>query len=195
MQYTNNLLKTCLLLSALMLSTLSVARAATEDAAAQPLKITETFDDKLPKVCQDKLIYLVKDLVGPKKHRVLRHALDNKSYRAFILLQYNDQDSHVNLTAVPDGDDCLVSYTESFELDAPCTEARDSLFKRWALLGQLSDTSFFLRYDFPRKKETLPANEADRKMAVMTQTRHGKGCLITRKQNNVVYVGGEQDEK
>lgn len=146
-------------------------------------------ETNLPQSCKNILMNFAEELIGPKKHRILRNPTPHSPFfEAFMLLRYNDRDSHVNFTAVPTENGCEVNYSESFEIDVPCMGAREALFKRWQLMGKLSDTTFVMRYDFPRDKETLPKNENDRATAYLSQTRNGEGCLITKKQQHIKVV-------
>ncbi len=157
----------------IILSLLPVYQAAAE--SKMPLVLAET---NLPKNCKNILLDFSKELIGPKKHRILRHPNPHVPFfQAFILLSYNDQDSHVLLTAIPMGQRCEVSYKESFEINIPCMDAREALVKRWQMIGKLSNTTMVMRYDHPRDKKSLPTNEDDRAVAYLTQTRRGESCL------------------
>ncbi len=162
---------------------------AVSQVAAQskmPQVLTET---NLPPACKNILLDFAETLIGPKKHRILRNPTPHAPFfQAFMLLSYNDQDSHVLFTAVPTDESCEVSYSESFEIDASCMETREALFKRWQLIGKLSETTLVLRYDHPRDKKTLPLDENDRASAYLTQTRNGKACLVTRKQHHIQAI-------
>ncbi|MBS9777355.1 MAG: hypothetical protein KGV50_01200 [Gammaproteobacteria bacterium] len=154
-----------------------------------------TADSKMPKAlaetnlssnCKEIITNFSEDIIGPKKHRILVHENPHAPFfQAFILLGYNDQDSHVTINAVPMGKQCEVSYKESFEINVPCDGAREALFKRWQLIGKLSNTTMVLRYDHPRNKKILPANEKDRAFAYLTQTRRGESCLVTKQQQHI----------
>lgn len=136
--------------------------------------------------CKQTLVALAEEIIGPKEHRIIENKVtDSNIFEAFILLSYNDQESHLNFTAVPTAKGCKVSYSESFDVRTPCVEARESLFKRWRMLGKLSQTTTVFRYDFPRNKKQLPENENDRATAYLTQTRRGTSCLVTRKRQNI----------
>ncbi|PID65604.1 MAG: hypothetical protein CR975_06500 [Gammaproteobacteria bacterium] len=143
----------------------------------------------LPGACKAPLIKAAAVIIGPKRHRILHNKTSHSPiFEAFVLLTYNDQESHLNFTAVPTEAGCEVSYRESFEINTPCIDAREALFKRWQVLGKLSDTTMVLRYDSPRKKEQLPADEDDRATAYLTQTRQGVSCLVTKKQQHIQSV-------
>lgn len=138
---------------------------------------------ELSAACQYKINALSQALIGEKQHRILRQSVaGSDTAQFFVLLSYNDQDSHVSFTAVPQGEDCEVHISESFELPASCVDARQALFKRWAMLGRLNDTTIVMRYDHPRDKSQLPADIDARATAILTQTQHGKYCLISKKQ-------------
>lgn len=172
------------LLSTVLLSTLLLA----QDANLSPSKFAQVIHvTKLPKVCQSKLIRIADNFIGKKKHRILEHNVsDSDAFHAFILLSYNDQDSHVSYTAIPsENGDCQVNMNESFELPAPCPDARNSIFKRWEMLGRLDEHTIVVRYDHPRKKEERLADENARAMGFLTQTRRGTSCLVTRQQQNM----------
>lgn len=140
----------------------------------------------LPPACKNILLDFAERMIGPKAHRILVTATPHTPFfEAFMLLSYNDQDSHVRFTAIPTATGCEVSYSESFEIDTPCMGAREALFKRWQILGKLSNTTMVMRYDFPRNKKALPENEADRATAYLTQARGGKSCLVTKKQHHI----------
>lgn len=173
-------------LSRLSQMSVVVAALATAGASAQSKMPQVLPETNLPQSCKNILIEFAEELIGPKKHRILRNPTPHSPFfEAFMLLSYNDQDSHVNFTAVPTEKGCEVSYSESFEIDTPCMGAREALFKRWQLVGKLSDTTFVMRYDFPRDKKTLPENENDRATAYLSQTRNGAGCLVTKKQQHI----------
>lgn len=159
---------------------------ATGYAAAQskmPQVLTET---NLPQNCKNILLNFAEELIGPKKHRILQTPNPHAPFfQAFMLLSYNDQDSQVLFTAIPMGQNCEVSYSESFEIDTPCMGAREALFKRWQIIGKLSDTTMVMRYDHPRDKKTLPVKKEDRAMAYLTQTRRGEACLVTKQQQHI----------
>ncbi len=143
-------------------------------------------DSRLSLACQAKVSAIADHIIGKKKHRILeKQVSDSDSFHVFVLLSYNDQDSHLSLTASPTKTDCRVDSSESFELPAPCTEARESIFKRWEMLGRLSEKTRVLRYDHPRKKTERLADENARALGFLTQTRRGAGCLITRQQQNI----------
>ncbi len=143
----------------------------------------------LPNTCKKPLIEAAEAIIGPKRHRILQNKSSHSTvFEAFVLLTYNDQESHINFTAMPTKTGCEVSYRESFEINTPCIDAREVLFKRWKVLGKLSDTTIVLRYDFPRKKAQLPADENDRATAYLTQTRQGASCLVTKKQQHIQFV-------
>lgn len=143
-------------------------------------------DTDLPNSCKQRLIAVAEEIIGPKRHRIIENKVtDSNIFKAFMLLTYNDQESHINFTAVPTADGCKVSYSESFDIKTPCVDARESLFKRWRFLGKLSQTTTVFRYDYPRNKKELPENEDDRGIAYLTQTRRGTSCLVTKKQQNI----------
>lgn len=143
-------------------------------------------NNDLPIECKTILIDAAEIMIGPKRHRIIENPSSNGDiFSAFILLSYNDQESHINFTAIPSEQGCNVGYNESFEINIPCVDARESLFKRWRLLGKLSDSTIVMRYDFPRDKKTLPKNENDRANAYLTQTRRGTACLVTKKQQHL----------
>lgn len=140
----------------------------------------------LPPSCKNILLDVAERIIGPKEHRILPTPTPHTPFfEAFMLLSYNDQDSHVRFTAIPTAEGCEVSYSESFEIKTPCMGAREALFKRWKIIGKLSDTTMVMRYDFPRDKKTLPANESDRATAYLTQADNGKACLVTKKQHHI----------
>ncbi len=172
------LLSYLLLMAALLLS---VTQATAQSKMSQVL-----VETNLPPACKNILLDFAEALIGPKKHRILRNPSAHVPFfQAFMLLSYNDQDSHVQFSAIPTADGCEVSYSESFEINTPCMEAREALFKRWQLIGKLSETTAVLRYDHPRDKKTLPADENDRASAYLTQTRNGEACLVTKKQQHI----------
>ncbi len=150
---------------------------------------------KIPKACQQKLIRIADDIIGKKRHRVLEKTLSNSTtFQAFVLLSYNDQDTHLSFTATETPKGCQVNMNESFELPANCLEARQALFKRWALIGQLSNTTYVLRYDHPRKKVRRLADENARAIAFLTQTRNGKACLISKQQQDMPEPPQKQED-
>ncbi len=151
-------------------------------------------ETNLPMACQKPLIEFAERMIGPKRHRILQNKTSHSPiFEAFVLLTYNDQESHVSFTAVPTEKGCEVSYRESFEINTPCIDAREALLKRWKVLGKLSDTTMVLRYDFPRRKSELPADENDRATAYLTQTRRGASCLVTKKQQHIQTVSPEKE--
>ncbi len=162
---------------------------AASQAAAQSKMPQVLAETDLSPACKNILLDFAETLIGPKKHRILRNPTPHAPFfQAFMLLSYNDQDSHVLFTAVPTDESCEVSYSESFEINTPCMEAREALFKRWQLIGKLSETTLVLRYDHPRDKNTLPSDENDRASAYLTQTRNGEACLVTRKQHHIQAI-------
>lgn len=149
-------------------------------------------ETNLPPDCKHILMDFAEELIGPKKHRILRNPTPHSPFfEAFMLLSYNDQETHVHFTAVPTEKGCEVSYSESFEIKTPCMDAREALFKRWQLIGKLSNTTMVMRYDFPRDKKNLPPDENDRATAYLTQTRNGAGCLVTKKQQHIQAIKKE----
>lgn len=170
--------------SSLAASLLFVAGASAQSKMPQVL-----VETNLPPACKNILLTFAEEMIGPKKHRILRNPSAHAPFfQAFMLLKYNDQESHVTFSAVPTGDSCEVSYSESFESKTPCMEVREALFKRWKQVGKLSDTTMVMRYDFPRDKKELPENEDDRATAYLTQTRNGKSCLVTKKQQHIQAI-------
>lgn len=162
---------------------------ATSQANAQSKMPQVLIETNLPQNCKNILLNFSEELIGPKKHRILQTPNPHAPFfQAFMLLSYNDQDSHVLFTAIPMGQNCEVSYSESFEIDTPCMGAREALFKRWQIIGKLSNTTMVMRYDHPRDKKTLPAKEEDRAMAYLTQTRRGEACLVTKKQHHIQII-------
>lgn len=150
---------------------------------------------KLSPACQEKVIRIVDDIIGPKTHRILaKNVSQTDTFHAFILLSYNDQDSHLSITVTPNNTDCQVNTNESFELPAPCPDARNSIFKRWAILGRMDENTLVMRYDHPRNKAELLADENERAMGFLTQTRQGVACLITRQQQNVPMPPKKEEE-
>ncbi len=175
------LLPQFLLIVALLLPATQVAAQS-----KMPQVLAET---NLPPACKNILLEFAETIIGPKRHRILRNPTPHAPFfQAFMLLSYNDQDSHVLFTAVPTEEGCEVSYSESFEIDASCMETREALFKRWQLIGKLSETTLVLRYDNPRDKKTLPIEENDRATAYLTQTRNGEACLVTKKQHHIQAI-------
>ncbi len=158
-------------------------------AAAQSKMPQVLAETNLPPACKNILLDFAETLIGPKKHRILRNPTAHVPFfHAFMLLSYNDQESHVLFSAVPTGNGCEVSYSESFEINTPCMDAREALFKRWQLIGKLSETTVVLRYDHPRDKKTLPPDENDRATAYLTQTRNGEACLVSKKQHHIQII-------
>lgn len=139
-------------------------------------------DSPLSETCKQAVMAFSGKLIGPKKHRVLSNHSAPPIFEAFILIHYNDQDSHALLSAVDTEQGCRINYTENFDINMPCMGAREALFKRWKLLGKLSEITLVVRYDYPRDKKTLPASEAERTRAYLTQTRRGASCLVTKRQ-------------
>lgn len=168
------------------LSVLIVSGLLTSVAGAQNKMPAVLAETDLPPDCKAILIDFSEAMIGPKKHRIFPNPTPHSAaFEAFMLLSYNDQESHVSFSAVPSANGCEVSYRESFEIRTPCMGAREALFKRWKQLGKLSDTTMVMRYDFPRNKKALPKNEADRATAYLTQTRNGASCLVTKKQQHI----------
>lgn len=182
----------CYIKPYIVFSVLSLSFIALPDT-----KIPEALKEaSISVACKNKLIRIADNLIGKKKHRILEHNVsDSDAFHAFILLSYNDQDSHVSYTAIPsENGDCQVNMNESFELPAPCPDARNSIFKRWEMLGRLDEHTIVVRYDHPRKKEERLADENARAMGFLTQTRRGTSCLVTRQQQNMPLPPMKKDE-
>ncbi|PIE44877.1 MAG: hypothetical protein CSA45_05000 [Gammaproteobacteria bacterium] len=168
-------------------------------SASAESKMSQFIDkSKLSIACQEKLVSIADGIIGIKRHRILEHNVpETKTFHAFVLLSYNDQDSHLSFTAIPTVDknnheNCQINVNESYQLPADCLDAREFIFKRWKLLGKLNEETFVLRYDHPRNKKELPQNEKARAMAYLTMTSNGRACLITKQQQNVPALPREE---
>ncbi len=167
--------------SFILFSLLWCAQVNAESKMADALKNTA-----ISKSCQTKLVRIADHIIGKKRHRILeKNVSQAKTFHAFVLLSYNDQDSHLSFTATETGDGCQVNMNESYELPANCLDARNSIFKRWAMLGRLNDKTIVVRYDHPRRKTERLDDENARALGFLTQTRRGEACLISRQQQNM----------
>lgn len=169
-------------------------------------------NSKLSEECKDKVIQIADHLIGKKGYQILGKNISNsEAFHAFILLSYNDQDSHITLTATPQktGSSCLVNMEESYQSNELCLDERQTVFKRWEYLGmgkmtsvtkynggKLKDRTYVVRYDKPRKKEELIEDTNARAMAFLTQTftRYGPMCLVTKQQQNMPYPPKQDEE-
>lgn len=179
--------------SPLFILLLSLGLSANAQAES---KMREALADaKISKPCQNKLIRIADYFIGKKRHRILEKNVSNSTtFHAFVLLSYNDQDTHMSFTATETKTGCQINMRESYELPANCMDARNSIFKRWAMIGKLNDKTIVMRYDHPRKKATLIADENARAMGFLTQTRRGEACLITKQQQNIPEPPKKEEE-
>ncbi|MGB1361167.1 MAG: hypothetical protein ACPG8V_03520 [Alphaproteobacteria bacterium] len=91
-------------------------------------------------------------------------------FSATAELDYNGDDSQVNITASPIKNGCNIVFTETFTSNNPCIEMREKLFKKWKMLGKLNQT---LVFSYKKDKDFI---------AYLTPQGNGATCLITKRQ-------------
>ena len=66
-----------------------------------------------------------------------------KVFSATTIVNYNGNDSQVNITAIPTANSCTVIFMETFVRKEPCMISREKIFKKWTFMGKMQESMVF----------------------------------------------------
>ncbi len=128
------------------------------------------------KTCAPLLKEVAELAIKKRTHRIHaaspRQQKDEGLFNALGVVSYRDRDSHLVITAAPDGEaHCEATYAETFVLGTPCVVAREEVFKKWDFKGKLTENTLVLSH---RKSVS--------RLAYLTPALDGSVCMVTTKQ-------------